>query len=414
MRLKNYCTVALFLSLILLTACSDDESNNELPSESSQQIMATETVYTQTGFEYPETSFISESEVAESTDIIDDYNDVSFQSRYGYYQLTEEEREVYDQIMNAAKRFQTTIILDNRLPRESVKRICEILILEENDLYYLAPEYQMVHNTVTGLVSEVTLIYQYNSMTVDIINEKVNKRADEILSGITEDMSDYDIVKYFHDTIILNCVNSVEGDYVAIPYGALVDGKALCEGYSRAFAYLCNKAEIENIYATGVTSDGIDHIWNMVKLDNEWYNIDLTWDDPDNLSEQIDFLQGKYISYNYFLFKTSQYNGSMKFSDLFVLPQANADKYNYFVKNDLVAKNYEETCMILKREMQRVYNLNQNIVDIKVSDKKEYEKVINTLLTTKIYDYTPEGYGLNSVFCLTDENNNTFQIILNY
>ena len=29
-----------------------------------------------------------------------------------------------------------------------------------------------------------------------------------------------------------------------------------------------------------VTSEVINHAWNLIKLDGEWYQVDVTWDDP--------------------------------------------------------------------------------------------------------------------------------------
>ena len=57
-------------------------------------------------------------------------------------------------------------------------------------------------------------------------------------------------------------------------YGALIEGKAICEGYTKAFQYLC--------YLVGINSNqvvGKKHMWNVVKIGGEWYQVDLTWDD---------------------------------------------------------------------------------------------------------------------------------------
>ena len=61
-------------------------------------------------------------------------------------------------------------------------------------------------------------------------------------------------------------------------YGALVNGHAVCEGYARAFKLLCYYAGLECILVTG-DSKGVGHMWNMVRLDGNWYHVDATWDD---------------------------------------------------------------------------------------------------------------------------------------
>ena len=77
-------------------------------------------------------------------------------------------------------------------------------------------------------------------------------------------------------------------------YGVFVDKKAICGGYSKAFSYLCDKVGIETITVTG-DADGEAHMWNMVKLDGEWYNVDCTWDDPIIKRNDPDFVRHDYL-----------------------------------------------------------------------------------------------------------------------
>jgi transglutaminase-like putative cysteine protease len=72
--------------------------------------------------------------------------------------------------------------------------------------------------------------------------------------------------------------------------------KAVCEGYARLMVALGKASGIEIAYVTGWIRDsrrrlaldstgqpnleGVNHAWNAVKLDDHWYLIDATWDDP--------------------------------------------------------------------------------------------------------------------------------------
>lgn len=62
-------------------------------------------------------------------------------------------------------------------------------------------------------------------------------------------------------------------------YGALVNGKAVCEGYAKAFKLLCDRAGIPCVLVGGKANGG-DHMWNYVMIGNTWYLVDLTFDDP--------------------------------------------------------------------------------------------------------------------------------------
>lgn len=61
-------------------------------------------------------------------------------------------------------------------------------------------------------------------------------------------------------------------------YGGLVNGAAVCNGFSRSFQYLCQRAGIPCYFIEGTSIRGIPHSWNMVLLDGEWYYVDVTWD----------------------------------------------------------------------------------------------------------------------------------------
>ena len=60
-------------------------------------------------------------------------------------------------------------------------------------------------------------------------------------------------------------------------FGALVCGRAVCEGYASAYYLLCKEADLYCSYRTGRPNEGSAHIWNMVKLESGLYNVDVTW-----------------------------------------------------------------------------------------------------------------------------------------
>ena len=67
-------------------------------------------------------------------------------------------------------------------------------------------------------------------------------------------------------------------------YGALHDQRAVCEGYARSFKYLMEKVGVPCVLVsgTGTNSEGKSesHACNYMQVNNEWYAVDVTWDDP--------------------------------------------------------------------------------------------------------------------------------------
>lgn len=116
------------------------------------------------------------------------------------------------------------------------------------------------------------------------IKEKVDKAADAMLEGLP-DSNDFDKELFVHDAIINSCVYSDE-DIIneSTVEGVFVEKKAKCSGYARAFKLLLEKAGIESVLVHGTATDydgkTVKHMWNAVKLDENWYFTDITWDDP--------------------------------------------------------------------------------------------------------------------------------------
>ena len=61
----------------------------------------------------------------------------------------------------------------------------------------------------------------------------------------------------------------------AMLYGAMGDTYKekypVCQGYAFALKYLCDEADIPCTVVTSST-----HMWNLVKLNNNWYVVDTT------------------------------------------------------------------------------------------------------------------------------------------
>lgn len=127
---------------------------------------------------------------------------------------------------------------------------------------------------------EVTLV-SHKLYSEDMIKE-LNKKVDEIYDNVIYDtMSDKEKVKTIHDYIINNTkydtekISGVTRNNSNNAYGVLIDGYGICSGYTDAMSLFLNKMNIQNIK---VSSE--KHIWNLVYIDGEWKNLDLTFDDP--------------------------------------------------------------------------------------------------------------------------------------
>lgn len=111
-------------------------------------------------------------------------------------------------------------------------------------------------------------------------------------------------IKIVHDYLVDTVEYDLEaGSNIYNIYGTLIDKRAVCEGYARAFKYILDDLEIPTVIACGLAknSAGVTetHAWNYVQLENgQWYAIDVTWDDPVIIGSGI---ISDSIKYQYFL-----------------------------------------------------------------------------------------------------------------
>ena len=149
--------------------------------------------------------------------------------------------------------------------------------------------------TSTGKIT-LSIDRIYNSDDIINISNRINEIYDEIVDLNKDDKTN---IKSIHDYIINNTKYNVEEENAKEPTasstanGVLFNGLATCNGYTDAMSLFLDKMNIPNVRISNST-----HIWNLVYLDNNWYHLDLTWDDPvNNLNKDL-------LVYDYYL-KTS-------------------------------------------------------------------------------------------------------------
>ena len=106
-------------------------------------------------------------------------------------------------------------------------------------------------------------------------------RVDVWVQTMQKESTAYAKEKKAHD-IICEYVEYEEGTYDQTAYSADMQKKTVCAGYAKLYSMLTNAAGLETVSVTSAT-----HGWNRTKLGNQWYNVDLTWDDGTPISYQF-------------------------------------------------------------------------------------------------------------------------------
>ena len=135
----------------------------------------------------------------------------------------------------------------------------------------------------TERLTSISLYYVVPTNTVPDVINATEAKVSEALTWIPSNATRFQIVQALHDYLVRNCVYDRSAVNEAVSpsrtaYGALANGKAVCQGYSLAYKLLLRRAGVPAVY---VGSDSMQHAWNMVQMENNaWYHVDVTWDDP--------------------------------------------------------------------------------------------------------------------------------------
>ncbi len=130
----------------------------------------------------------------------------------------------------------------------------------------------------------------------------LSKAAAVIDQCVTEDMTPYEKELALHDWMIRYCtydkgeLRAIKkpGKHCSDPYGALIDGQAICMGYTTTFKLFMDMVGIPCGIIDSTDDEGDEHAWNIVQLDGSWYYVDTTWDDP------VPDKENGYVKHQYF------------------------------------------------------------------------------------------------------------------
>lgn len=143
-----------------------------------------------------------------------------------------------------------------------------------------------------SVVTSITPKYIMTKTEIRNKQAEINREIQKITSSMTADMTDVEKVLIAHDYIVSNYEYDTSRQNQNRTIDKMVtDKKGVCQAYSYLFKSVMDYIGIDCVT---VPSAECNHMWNKVEIDDEWYNIDLTYDDPlYNMSTNI--------SHKYFL-----------------------------------------------------------------------------------------------------------------
>lgn len=169
-----------------------------------------------------------------------------------------------------------------QLTKDEVGTLFADVINHSPELFYVYGRCGVSYNKTTLIVTKVTFSYTMEREEADEALAFYRQTIDEIIGQMPEGMTDFDRVLWLHDYLCIRYQYDSEMTHFDA-YSFLRDGKGVCQAYTLTYMALLQSCGIQVDYAA---SDEMNHIWNLVELEGQWYHVDVTWDDPINKNQE--------------------------------------------------------------------------------------------------------------------------------
>lgn len=194
-----------------------------------------------------------------------------------YYELMATEERVAYRIMYDGFRLCADSFVVARCEYGKIHEIYEKVTDDHPEIFYV----KAIKIQSLRFVSGYRIIPQYRfskeeiSCVIDEVARQISPLVDECSRK-----SDIEAEQLIHDYIVRKVTyKDLDAPYSHEMPGVFLYGIGVCEGIAKAFKFLCDKVGIKSgVIAGNVKGEPVAHAWNMVRIDGNWYNVDVTFD----------------------------------------------------------------------------------------------------------------------------------------
>lgn len=319
---------------------------------------------------------------------------------YAYSMLNVDEQRLYMEILTILRTMSSDITISSR-DTNQIDKVFKSVMIDHPKIFYVQG-YSMTKMTRGGVLNKITLSGTYSMSQ----SEKIEKEqqaiaaAAAILNGMPGGMSEYDKVKYVYEYLVRNTEYDINSEQNQNILSVFLNGRTVCQGYAKAAQYLLNQSGIFCTLAEGVVKGNEPHVWNVVRIDGKYYNVDVTWGDASYNISGADALSGMAgvpdINYDYLNVPDSMIRSTHMVQSPITLPVCDSMDANYYVREGIYFTEFDENK--LAQLFADAYATGESSVQVKCADANVYQAFFQHLITDeKIFDYLNGGSSVRYV-----------------
>lgn len=176
-------------------------------------------------------------------------------------------------------------LYDCTIPMDRRQELYKEAINESPELFYVSAQYAATEKD--GCIDTIYPRYLADGQSTATLSEAdilaISRQQDdleekiaEILAPVDEKWTDLEKALYLHDYLATYAQYDLTYS-IYDAYTILRTGRGVCQAYALAYELLMERAGVP---CGTVSSRNLDHMWNIIRIDGDWYHVDVTWDDP--------------------------------------------------------------------------------------------------------------------------------------
>ena len=305
----------------------------------------------------------------------------SVQTEYYFQHLSAAQQKDYGALLAAVSAQEETAVTQSNQSGE-VFPVMRALYYDHPELFWLpngGGEFYSYTNR-----GEYHFTYLHTAGSLSAMQAELEAAAAGLLETVPENATEYQRVQMVFEYLVDHIEYDLETENSGNIYGALVEGRARCEGYARAAQYLLNRLGVFCTYVAGECYSSGSHAWNLIQVDGSYYYMDVTWGDPSFLGEGPGIEQ--YRNYSYLCATTQEILATRTIDETYApMPVCDATQYNYFRQNGLFV---DQSLDQAKTALQQQYQAGKCWIPLQFASVTLYEQARKELI---------EGQGLYTV-----------------
>ncbi len=298
--------------------------------------------------------------------------------------------QIYGTFLAGAESYETEFVFKNA-SKEDVVTVFDQFLNDNPQFFWFGNGYEC---SVETKGSEKTVYFNPTLMEncesyedIEYMAEELSLAVSSFVALANEYADPFEQILFIHDKLIADCdyddeaASAIIDDSVdtvlreTTAYGCLVDGEAVCSGYSAAFQYITEELGYECFRVNGEGMNTASHQWNCIFIDGDYYYIDVTWDDPSGKSEGVE------VFHDYFCITTEELLLTHTIDEGQLVHECTSTDLDYYINKGFYFSEYDfdEAARVIAPCFEE-----NGVVELKFSSEDELKEAVEDLFENQM------------------------------